>query len=325
MTFGGEERRQGPLVADMRSPTDFEMTARDVLAFLNQRLGFGLWMVTRVRGDDWIVLQARDFDFDVLPGMVFHWGDSYCIHMVQEEGPRIAPRSREIPAYAKAKLELLKPIEAYIGVPITLSNGELFGTLCAFDTEPQPDSILHDLKMVELFAAMLGKLVEGELKALNQLRSKERDIAPADQLTGLINSTGWANLFEAEEARCRRYGSVAAVISINLDGLKDFNLKNGRSAGDAALRSAANCLRESCRDRDIVARIGGDQFAVLLVECSAPQMISVVDRIASGLTASGILASIGCSQRDPSLGLEIAMADADSQMVVRKTVRRSAA
>lgn len=327
MTFGGEERRQGLLAAEMRSPTDFEMTARDVLAFLNQRLGFGLWMVTRVHGDDWIVLQARDFDYDILPGMVFHWGDSYCIHMVAGEGPRVAPKAQKIPAYFHSKLSFLKPIEAYIGVPITLANGELFGTLCAFDQEVQPDSLENELKMVELFAAMLGKLAEGELKSLEKIRNAERAFVQQfeDSLTGQLGSEAWDQLFAIEENRCRRYGSSAAVASINLDGLKEINRLQGRPAGDKTLLSAGESIRGACRQEDVVARIGGDQFGVLLLDCNESEMLNAVGRISEALTAAGIEASVGCARRDPTMGLEMALANADSSMVVRKKVKRHAA
>ena len=70
---------------------DFEAAGQRVLAFLHQRFGFGLWMVTRTEGEDWIVLQSEDHGYGVKPGTVFRWADSFCSEMVKGNGPRIAP------------------------------------------------------------------------------------------------------------------------------------------------------------------------------------------------------------------------------------------
>lgn len=65
---------------------DFETAVRAVLAFLHHRLGFGLWMVTRTEGEDWIVLQTEGHAYDVNPGQVFCWTDSFCSRMVKGMG-----------------------------------------------------------------------------------------------------------------------------------------------------------------------------------------------------------------------------------------------
>lgn len=57
---------------------NFESASAAVLGFLRQRLGFGLWMVTRTEGDDWIVLQSEDHGYNVKAGKVFKWADSFC-------------------------------------------------------------------------------------------------------------------------------------------------------------------------------------------------------------------------------------------------------
>lgn len=327
MIYAGDERRQTLSGVCNLSPTDFEMTSLDVLSFLHQRIGFGLWMVTRVQGDDWIILEARDFDFDVLPGMVFHWGDSLCMAMIQGRAPRIAPQVSEHKALAEVKLTRDLLIQAYIGVPLQLSNGTLFGTLCAFDREPQAQTIVKELKMVELFAAMLGKLAEGELAGLEKARQQERAMVSDsdDALTGLVGRFGWERLCQLEENRCRRYGSPAAVVSVNLDGLKLINAEMGQPAGDRHLKRAADSIRSACRSDDIVARTGGDQFGILLIDCSESEVNSAVSRISEALHHAQIPASIGSARRDPSLGLEMAIANADATMVVRKTLRRQAA
>ena len=74
----------------------FEEAGQIVLKFLYQRFGFNLWMITRAEGDDWIVLQSEDNGYNVKPGQVFRWADSFCSHMVKGKAPTIAPRSEDI-------------------------------------------------------------------------------------------------------------------------------------------------------------------------------------------------------------------------------------
>src|SRR5690349_10104766 len=83
-------------------PTDFHTAARAVVAFLRERLGFELWMVSRIHDDDWIVLAADSTEADVSPGDVFRFPDSFCIRMIADQGPRVAPDSSAVPSYRQA-------------------------------------------------------------------------------------------------------------------------------------------------------------------------------------------------------------------------------
>ena len=71
-----------------------------------------------VEDNDWIVLQSEDHGYAVQPGQVFEWANSFCCHMVAGKGPRIAPRSEEIPLYATAPINQHFCIKSYIGQPL---------------------------------------------------------------------------------------------------------------------------------------------------------------------------------------------------------------
>ena len=98
---------------------DFETAGKAVLFFLRARFGFGLWMITRTEGNDWIVLQAEDHGYGVSAGTVLRWSYSFCSEMVKGNGPRIAPDSAEVPAYVRAPIGQQVPIRAYVGIPLT--------------------------------------------------------------------------------------------------------------------------------------------------------------------------------------------------------------
>jgi GAF domain-containing protein len=225
-------------------PRDFPTAASAVVRFLSERLPFGLWMVTRTEGDDWIALTTADRDYGVIDGTVFRWSDSFCSRMVAGLGPRVAPRSDEVPAYRAAPIGQQVPIAAYIGVPIRRDDDSLFGTLCAVDKSPQPDAIIAEQPLIELLADLLGALLEADSKSDAEKHRAERAEVESlsDELTGLGNRRAWERIIEAEEARCARYGDPASVLIVDLDGLKRENDTKGHAAGDELLCSAAAAL-----------------------------------------------------------------------------------
>src|ERR1700712_565977 len=107
----------------MKAP-DFAGASREVLSFLHQRIGMDLWMVTRTDDADWVVLQSEGPGYGVKPGDVFRWADTYCSRMVRGDGPRIAPRVADIPAYADLAFTRDLPVGAYVGVPLVDARGE---------------------------------------------------------------------------------------------------------------------------------------------------------------------------------------------------------
>ncbi len=137
----------------------FQEAGQAVLKFLHSRFGFNLWMITRVEGKDWIVLQSEDHGYDVQPGQVFQWADSFCFHMIAGKGPKIAPRSEDIPLYATAPINQQVSIKSYIGQPLIHEDGSLFGTLCAIDPQIKSDAIMQEVELVELFGNLLSNIL----------------------------------------------------------------------------------------------------------------------------------------------------------------------
>ena len=137
------------------------------------------------------------------------------------------------------------------------------------DPQPRPNEIEKDLPLIELMARLLMTILESELKAQSEFRRAERANLEAmtDGLTGLFNRRGWETLLAKEYHRCQRYGYPASLFSIDLDDLKFVNDGQGHAKGDELLRRAAKTLMSVSREADVTARIGGDEFAILAVEC----------------------------------------------------------
>lgn len=294
----------------------FESAARAVMAYLRRRLGFTLWMVTRAEGDDWIVLHSDHAGHEVQEGTVFRWADTCCARMVAGLGPRVAPCIDDVPAYAAAPIRQRLAIAAYIGVPLYQADGRLFGTLCAIDPAAQPHALAGERELVETFAGVLNALLQTETLLAAEARRAERAHAEAtiDPLTGLFNRRGWMRLLTSEEQRCRRYGHPASVLVLDLDDLKEVNDREGHFAGDELIARAADVLKDEARAHDVVARVGGDEFALLAVECDRVRAEVLATRLQSALEAAGVRAAIGSAQRQPGPGLEHAWHEADQRM-----------
>jgi len=306
---------------------DFETAGRAVLAFLHRRMGFDLWMVTRTQGEDWIVLQTEDHGYGVEPGTVFRWADSFCCEMVKGNGPRIAPRSDEVPAYAAAPIGRQVAIKAYVGLPLVRGDGSLFGTLCAIHPSPRPESIVDEQELVELLGAMLSTILQAELRTADEARrsGKIHEEAQTDAMTGLYNRRGWDRILAQEEERCRRYGHPAALMVIDLDDLKLVNDAQGHAAGDALIVRTGSALRQAARTSDIVARLGGDEFGILGVECDRAGAEALLVRTRKALADADVKASAGLAMRNPSSGLQSAWESADQRMFEEKRSRQSRA
>ncbi len=169
------------------------------------------------------------------------------------------------------------------------------------------------------------------------LQDAERQIAALraeireDPLTGLLNRRGFDAELERAFDMVRRYGSDVALLFVDLDDFKAINDRYGHAIGDMALMHTAALLTAHVRRSDIVSRIGGDEFAVLLWHSSGAEAQakarSLTQAFATGaLDAAGariaLGASIGVSVIDPEdPGPDAVLSRADKAMYANKDTR----
>ncbi len=152
-----------------------------------------------------------------------------------------------------------------------------------------------------------------------------------DFLTGLFNRRHFEQELTKETDRVARYGGPGAVLVIDLDNFKDVNDSFGHKAGDDVLKGVAGLLRERLRQTDLVARIGGDEFAVLLPQTDADQAQSMADELVKALgrqvavladRSIHITASIGVTLFEGLTDIEV-LAYADLAMYEAKEAGRN--
>lgn len=117
------------------------------------------------------------------------------------------------------------------------------------------------------------------------LAENMRMLATSDQLTGIYNRRGFEDAAERAIRNAQRQRQPLAVVVADIDNFKAINDRHGHSAGDRALRHFASRLERLIRRGDLIGRIGGEEFALLLVNTRAQDAIEVVERIRRDIAA----------------------------------------
>ena len=172
--------------------------------------------------------------------------------------------------------------------------------------------------------------LRAEVQRLKARLLEAEAAADEDPLTGVKNRRAFVREMKRIAAFAQRYGAPASVVYFDVDDLKSVNDRFGHAAGDAALQAVAERLGAHIRESDIVGRIGGDEFAVLLVQADATVAVAKAEMLARHVAAEPIQAgdwlapirvSWGVRQLDPSSDAEAEIAEADAAMFAMKRAR----
>jgi diguanylate cyclase (GGDEF)-like protein/PAS domain S-box-containing protein len=166
---------------------------------------------------------------------------------------------------AQARSMLMEPVRGDAGVVAVLAV-----------IWQQPVTSLQDrsVLVVETLAGEIGAALTAE-----RLRSQLESLATTDPLTGLVNRRGWYERLQLLTAQGRRTGDPLTLAIADLDRFKDFNDSRGHEAGDQLLRAFADAASSVLREVDVVARWGGEEFAIALPGCDATSAMAVLDRL----------------------------------------------
>jgi diguanylate cyclase (GGDEF)-like protein len=168
-----------------------------------------------------------------------------------------------------------------VAVPIRVRR-ELWGSLLV--VARADEHIPIDLEeRLGIFADLAGLAITNADTSAHLLAQ-----ATGDPLTGLLNHRAFQERVESEVARAQRYERPLALVLLDLDYFKSINDAYGHQAGDSALMQAAHLLEEGARAGDVLGRIGGDEFALLLPETTADEAQRTAERWAAAFRAAPV-------------------------------------
>ncbi|MCG9580960.1 sensor domain-containing diguanylate cyclase [Vibrio tubiashii] len=232
---------------------------QELVDLLSELYGASTGAIVQLRQGEFNVVVSSQNEDNFLPrNTTWPWEmKSFCRHIMETRDDLYVGCAVEDANWLDAPAVAQGPVRSYCGAPILWPNGELFGTICVIDTK----ETVYPLSLSKLLE-QLARLIASDIQTACRLQEAE-NMALTDELTGLLNRRGYTLLGEQKLKDAPRYHQNIGLLYIDIDNLKKVNDTHGHEFGDIAITSVANILQTTCRPSDIIARIGGDEFAIL--------------------------------------------------------------
>jgi diguanylate cyclase (GGDEF)-like protein len=266
-------------LVDVADISSFDEATEELLgAFMRlagDLVGAPISGVSLVGGDEQFFLAIQGLNAAPVPR-----DSSFCAHAILEpDQVMVVPDLQADPRFSANPLVVRDPsLRFYAGAPLRGARGHAVGTLCVLDREPRT--------LTPAVVERLQDLARGVSAALS-LRHAVREmhrLARTDPLTGVGNRKAM------EEALAAADPNGLGILMLDLDGFKPINDTYGHSGGDKALVEVARRLREVVRSKDMVIRLGGDEFMVVVLGMEQPEAgLGLAARLHAALADTFIL------------------------------------
>lgn len=241
-------------------------------------------------------------------------GRTFCHYALLSPEPLLLDDVSTLPGFADVPTVQTLGVRAYAGVPLVTPEGLVLGSFCAVDMQPRHWTARDVEVLTELAHATLreitlrqaltrladaNRLLAEEMHKVGVLNERLSELAHTDALTGLYNRRAYDQHLAREWRRVQRNGAPLSVLLVDADHFKAVNDQHGHAMGDQVLQVLASVLQEGARDIDVAARVGGEEFAVLLADTDAPSAAGVAERIrsqivqAEAMPVAAVTVSIG--------------------------------
>lgn len=180
----------------------------------------------------------------------------------------------------------IRPVrpEQMITVRVPEHSSQLAGLLGVTFLSSQELNAREESVIRSILAVMV--MVVGSSKVLSRTLAELEYYSMHDPLTGLYNRRHFNNMLEYEIGRSERHEHEFALLLLDLDDFKDVNDSYGHPTGDSVLVRVAEILRGHIRKGDLATRIGGDEFAIMLMETGTEGAVSVAEKLGAALRAT---------------------------------------
>ncbi|KJC60140.1 diguanylate cyclase [Bradyrhizobium sp. LTSPM299] len=216
-------------------------------------------------------------------------GPALCNYAIGQGDTLVIPDTHRDRRFADNVFVRGKPfIRFYAGAQLRIS-GATIGTLCAMDTRPR-----------EFDGEQIGMLTDLAAIAVDELLL--RNLSMQDSLTGVSSRRAFRSEGERLAALAMRHASPLACAVLDIDHFKSINDRYGHAVGDMVLAAVADVVHDSLRASDVIGRIGGEEFGLLLPRTHLVQAMSVLEKVRAAVAATRIETPAGTISVTCSLG-----------------------
>lgn len=247
---------------------------------------------------------------------------AFCAHAIQSDDVMVVENMLEDARFADTPLVSGAPdVRFYAGAPLLTQDGHRLGTICVLDRKPRSLSAEQRARLADLAAIAVDEM---------ELRLKNRrlvELTRTDPLTGIHNRTHFLEAAETERVRANRYSRPFSILSFDIDHFKKVNDSWGHAAGDAVLIGLVREAEAQLRRQDVLARMGGEEFAVLMPETNREGGEVIAERLRArieqarfryGSTEIAVTVSIGLAEADQAADIAEVLKAADEALYEAK-------
>lgn len=250
----------------------------------------------------------------------------YVAKAVRERSPLIIHNLPEDPEYSSQQYPEVHGVQSAIVAPLIM-KGQVLGAV-SLESSKAEAFTESDLSLLVSFAATATAAIQNA-----RLHAEVQKLAITDALTGLYNRRGLFELGQREVERARRYKRPLVAIMLDIDHFKYINDYYGHPVGDLVLQTVAKRCSDNLRRIDILGRLGGDEFTILLPETDMYTASHVANRVRQTISDKPFTTGDGTINVSASLGvaratsatpdLEVLIGRADAALYVAKREGRN--
>ncbi len=192
---------------------------------------------------------------------------SFCQYTIRGDGPLVVPDATLEPKFSDSRYVVGEPyLRFYAGIPLATRDGQNLGTLCLIDTKPREFSSDQTELLFDLARLAMDEL---ELRLLST----------TDSLTGALSRRAFKEQAHHSTALALRHQHELSCIAFDLDHFKSINDTYGHAVGDEVLAAVVKTCKAELRETDLLGRLGGEEFAVLLPHTSRSAAFEVAEKL----------------------------------------------
>lgn len=221
-------------------------------------------------------------------------GRTFCHYVAVTKVPLVIEDATLLPVFRDVPSVKAMGVRAYAGVPLLTPEGDTLGTFCAIDFAPRrwteqdldvltelAHSALREirLRMALEHADSVNQQLMEQIQRVDELNMRLEELATTDPLTGLRNRRAFDSHMAQELAVVKRRGTPLSLLMLDVDHFKRVNDTLGHDGGDRVLQAIAGHMKACARTVDVVARVGGEEFAVILPSTGQAGALEVGERI----------------------------------------------